>query len=129
MILSKFSFSKHQNEKNSVLILLDSRTRRTLKSSVVVLGLVKLIDAKGIDVAQLIWPWGCPTYAQKWPKNTKNAFFASFWAYVGQTQGQISWATSMPFASINFTNPRTNSWNFWSFVLLYSHENKSKFIG
>ena len=27
-----------------------------LKSSVVVLGLVKLIDAKGIDVAQLIWP-------------------------------------------------------------------------
>ena len=55
MILSNFFFSKHQNEKNSVIILLDSRTRRTLKSSVVVLGLVKLIDAKGIDVAQLIW--------------------------------------------------------------------------
>ena len=26
-----------------------------------VLGLVELIDAKGIDVAQLIWLWGCPT--------------------------------------------------------------------
>jgi hypothetical protein len=26
-----------------------------------VLGLVELIDAKGIDVALPIWPWGCPT--------------------------------------------------------------------
>jgi hypothetical protein len=26
-----------------------------------VLGLVELIDAKGIGVAQLIWLWGCPT--------------------------------------------------------------------
>jgi hypothetical protein len=26
-----------------------------------VLGLVELIDAKGIDVAQSIWQWGCPT--------------------------------------------------------------------
>ena len=26
-----------------------------------VLGLVELIDAKGISVAQLIWSWGCPT--------------------------------------------------------------------
>jgi hypothetical protein len=25
-----------------------------------VLGLVELIDAKGIDVAQPIWLWGCP---------------------------------------------------------------------
>jgi hypothetical protein len=32
-----------------------------------VLLLVELIDAKGIDVAQLMWP-----------KNTKNAFFACF---------------------------------------------------
>ena len=27
-------------------------------------------------------------------------------------QGHIGWATSMPFASINSTNPRTNPWNF-----------------
>ena len=26
-----------------------------------VLGLVGLIDTKGIDLAQPIWPWGCPT--------------------------------------------------------------------
>ena len=26
-----------------------------------VLGLVELIDAKGIGLAQLIWSWGCPT--------------------------------------------------------------------
>ena len=64
-------------------------------------------------------------------------------------------ATSMPFPSINPTNPRTNQWNFhekilrigdfdkkqffesailnfifkFYFILLYSHENKSKFIG
>ena len=49
---------------------------------------------------------------QKWPKNTKNAFFACFWAYVGQPHEDIDWATSMPFASINFTNPRTNPWHF-----------------
>ena len=43
-----------------------------------VLGLVGLNDAKGIDVAQRIWPWACPTKAQKQPKNTKKAFFACF---------------------------------------------------
>ena len=26
-----------------------------------VLGLVELIDAKGIEMSQLIWSWGCPT--------------------------------------------------------------------
>ena len=31
-----------------------------------------------------------------------------FWAYVGQPHGHIGWATSMPFASINSTYPRTN---------------------
>ena len=56
--------------------------------------------------------WGCPTYAQKWPKNTKNVFFACFRAYVGQPLNHIGWTTSMPFASINPTNPRTNPWNF-----------------
>ena len=34
-----------------------------------VLGLVGLNDVKGIDVAQRIWPWSCPTKAQKQPKN------------------------------------------------------------
>jgi hypothetical protein len=43
-----------------------------------VLGLVGLIDAKGIDVAQSIWP-----------KNKQYAFFACFRAYVGQPHGHI----------------------------------------
>ena len=47
----------------------------------------------------------------KQSKNTKNAFFACFWAYVGQPHNHIGWATSMPFASIYPTDPRTNSWN------------------
>ena len=40
--------------------------------------LVELIDVNGIDLAQPIWSRDCATYAQKWPKNTKNAFFACF---------------------------------------------------
>ena len=47
--------------------------------------------------------------------------FRPFWAYFKQTQGHIGWATTMPFASINSTNPRTNeifeknieNWRFW----------------
>ena len=89
-------------------------------------------------------------------KNTKNAFFVCFWSYVRQPHGHIGWATLMPFASINSTNPRTNLWNFRekilrigdfekrcffesailnfffrkkNFFLLFSHENKSKFTG
>ena len=81
-------------------------------------------------------------------------FFGSFWAYVGQPHDHIHWARSMPFASCNPTNPRTNLWNFhekilrigdfekWPFLknghfgfffqkknffLLHSHENQSKF--
>ena len=40
------------------------------------------------------------------------AIFACFWGYVGQSLSHIGWATSMPLASINSTNPRTNPWNF-----------------
>ena len=46
-----------------------------------VLGLVGLNDAKGIDVAQRIWLLGCPTKAQKQPKSTENL--------VGQPHGHI----------------------------------------
>ena len=48
--------------------------------------------------------------------------FGCFWAYVGQPHGHIGWATSMPFTSINSTNPRTNPWNyreiFWELAIL-----------
>ena len=79
-----------------------------------VLGLVELIDVKDIDVAQPIWSWGCPP---KNTKNTKNAFFACFGAYVWQPHDPIGWATPMPFASTNSTNPRTNPWNW-----IFSHQ-------
>ena len=36
---------------------------------------------------------------------------------VGQPHDHISWATPMPFASINSTNPRTNPWNFHEKIL------------
>ena len=45
------------------------------------------------------------------------AFFACFWAYVGQPHNHIGWATLMPFASINSTNQRTNPWNFREKIL------------
>ena len=35
-----------------------------------------------------------------------------FCPYVRQPHNHIGWATSMPFVSINPTNPRTNLWNF-----------------
>ena len=82
-----------------------------------VLGLVQLIDAKGNDVAQPIWPRGCLTEAQKQAKNAFFVLLGHFWAFVGQPHGHISWATSMPFLSINPTNPRTNPWNFHEKIL------------
>ena len=39
-------------------------------------------------------------------------FLPFFSAYVGQPHDQIGWVRSMPFASINSTNPRTNPWKF-----------------
>ena len=40
-------------------------------------------------------------------------FLGPFRAYVGQPHNYIGWAISMHFASINYTNPRTNPWYFW----------------
>ena len=64
-----------------------------------------------------MWSWGCPTLAQKWLKNTKNPFFPCFRPYVGQPHSHIGWAKSMPFTSINPTNPRTDPWNFHEKIL------------
>ena len=54
-------------------------------------------------------------------KHAKSPFFGCFWAYVGQPHDHIPWAKSMPFASINTTNTRSNPWNF--------HENFSRIGG
>ena len=92
--------------------------------------------------------WGCSKKKFFWRTKFKITFFCSS---VRQPHNHISWATSMPFISINRTNPRTNLWNFknwrfWKmailknrpfwiffskkniFFLLYSHENQSKFV-
>ena len=56
----------------------------SIHENFMVLGLVELIDAKGIDVAQPIWLSGSLTKGLKQAKNTKNAFFACFKLYVEQ---------------------------------------------
>ncbi len=63
--------------------------------------------------------WKPLVFSLRWSKKKKNlekkaffVFLGCFWAYVGQPHDHIGWATSMPFASINPTNPRTNPWNF-----------------
>ena len=64
-------------------------------------------------------------------KTGKNAFFVflgHFWAYVGQPQDHIGWATSMPFASINPTNQRTNPWNFHKQILRIGDFKKLRFF-
>ena len=40
-----------------------------------------------------------------------------FWAYARQPHSHKSWDKPMPFASINFTNPRTNPWKFHEKIL------------
>ena len=44
-------------------------------------------------------------------------FFSHFWAYAGQPHDHTGWVKSMPFASINPTNPRTNPWKFHEKIL------------
>ena len=44
----------------------------------------------------------------------KNAFFeflVLFWAYIGQPDNNIGWATLLSFESIYPTHPRTNPWH------------------
>jgi hypothetical protein len=64
-------------------------------------------------------------------KNRQKCIFCvlgCFWAYVGQPHDQIDWATSMPFPSINSTNPRTNLWNFREIFLRIGDFEKLSFF-
>ena len=63
-----------------------------------------------------------------WPKNTNIAFFACFCPYVGQPHSHIGWDKSMPFASINPSNPRTNPWNFHKKILRIGDFEKCTFL-
>ena len=66
-----------------------------------VLGLVGLINAEGIDVVQPIWLWGClSNICSKTAKKHKKCVLAWFNAYVGQPDNHIDWVISMSFATI-----------------------------
>ena len=54
--------------------------------------------------------------------------FRPFWAYVGQPDDHIGWATLMPFALICFINPRTNLWNFHEKILIIGGVEKLSFF-
>ena len=119
--------SKWPTQKNWVFQPPPKAEQLSPKFHRLVLGLVELIDAKGINVTQSMWPWGWLTKGQKQPKNTKYAFLGCFCPYVRQPHNHIGWATSMPFASINPTNPRTNPWNFHKKILRIGHFEKWPF--
>ena len=55
-------------------------------------------------------------------------FLGCFWAYAGQPHNHIGWAASMPFASINSTNPTTNPWNFHKKILRIGRAGKLPFF-
>ena len=54
-------------------------------------------------------------------KNRQNmhflAFLGCFYVYVTLPHNHIGWARSIPFSSINSTNPNTNLWNLSKFIL------------
>ena len=55
-------------------------------------------------------------------------FLGCFCPYVGQPHSHIGWDKSMPFASINPTNPRTNPWNFHKKILRIGDFEKCTFF-
>ena len=121
-----------------------------------VLGLVGLIDAKGIDVAQPTWLWDCPIYTLKHAKNAFLCFLAVFELmsdslmaiYVELhrcpshhsillTQGPIWEIFAKKFWELAILkNELFLSRPFWIFfskkkkkkILLHSHEKQPKFI-
>ena len=58
--------------------------------------------------------YGCEAFGGKLKKGVKRQkmHFIPFWAYIGQPDNHIGWATLMPFPSIYPTNSRTNPLNF-----------------
>ena len=79
----------------------------------------------GSWVSRINWckgHWCCSTdmvirLSEVRSKTTKKMYFTPFWASVWQPDHHVGWATSMPFASIYPTHPRTNPWNFCKNIL------------
>ena len=62
--------------------------------------------------------WFKPTQASTFfTSNDFFVFLGCFCSYVRQPHDHIGLATSMPFTSINPTNPRTNPWKFHEKIL------------
>ena len=67
----------------------------------------------GLWVSRIDWCRGHCEAVQHKPKNSLKTQKMHFLpVYVGKPHGHIGWAKSMPFTSINPTNPKTNPWNF-----------------
>ena len=78
-----------------------------------------------------LYLYGCQAVRRKLKKEVKNAFFMFlpfFWAYVRQPDNHIGWATSMPFASIYSTYPKTNPRNFSKITLRIGGAGKWHFL-
>ena len=56
--------------------------------------------------------WLKPLRPDPWTTCLRVYRVNQFWGYAGQPHNHIGWAMSMPFASINPTNSRTDLWNF-----------------
>ena len=69
-----------------------------------ILELIEWIDAKGVDLAQPIRLSDC--------KKVTLVLKTLKIPFSGQPDNHISWATSMPFASIYPIDPKTKHWNF-----------------
>ena len=78
-----------------------------------------------IDWCKGLW-CGSTYMVERLPQNRQKMHFFMLLgcscSYVQQPQNHICWATPLPFASINSTNPRTNPWNLqkknWELVIL-----------
>ena len=81
----------------------------------------------------LIWfnPYGLEAVRHKLKSSQKMhfwCFLGHFWAYVGQPHDHMVWVTSMPFTSINSTNPKTSPWNFGQKILRIGGAGKWHFV-
>ena len=86
-------------------------------------------EVKATWVSLVGWPHNTSnTYFGTMKKKHKNAFLACFRAYVRQPHSHTRWATSMPFASINPTNPRSNRLNFLEIFLRIADFEKLSFF-
>jgi hypothetical protein len=80
----------------------------------------------------LLWLYGCQAVRRKLKRGVKMHFlffYPFFWAYVGQPDDHVGWATSMPFASnlcyspknqsLKFLRKNIKNWRSWFWVIRF----------